>query len=170
MEFNLNQILESTILLEGRKEDVIRKYGEENIDLINKLSQEDPSGNNKYLGWMTKAALGKLEVVEDILNADGLLIGTTENLASMAGATKDFFDRTYYDLIEKKAGLPTAIWIRAGHDGTGTLMQFNSIIKGLRWKLVQDILICKGNWNEKFIDQCTELSLGLAIGLETNIY
>lgn len=107
---------------------------------------------------------------EDILNADGLLIGTTENLASMAGATKDFFDRTYYDLIEKKAGLPTAIWIRAGHDGTGTLMQFNSIIKGLRWKLVQDILICKGNWNEKFIDQCTELSLGLAIGLETNIY
>ena len=49
-------------------------------------------------------------------------------------------------------------------------MQFNSIIKGLRWKLVQDILICKGNWNEKFIDQCTELSLGLAIGLETNIY
>ena len=107
---------------------------------------------------------------EDIINADGLLIGTTENLASMAGATKDFFDRTYYDLIEKKAGLPTAIWIRAGHDGTGTLMQFNSIIKGLRWKLVQDILICKGNWNEKFIDQCTELSLGLAIGLETNIY
>ena len=107
---------------------------------------------------------------EDILNADGLLIGTTENLASMAGATKDFFDRTYYDLLEKKAGLPTAIWIRAGHDGTGTLMQFNSIIKGLRWKLVQDILICKGNWNEKFIDQCTELSLGLAIGLETNIY
>ena len=51
---------------------------------------------------------------EDILYADGLLIGTTENLASMAGATKDFFDRTYYDLIEKKAGLPTAIWIRAG--------------------------------------------------------
>ena len=50
---------------------------------------------------------------EDILNADGLLIGTTENLASMAGATKDFFDRTYYDLIEKKAGIQKAIWIRA---------------------------------------------------------
>lgn len=107
---------------------------------------------------------------EDILYADGLLIGTTENLASMAGATKDFFDRTYYELIEKKAGLPIAVWIRAGHDGTGTLMQFNSIIKGLRWKLVQDILICKGDWDKKFIDQCTELSLGLAIGIESNIY
>ena len=32
---------------------------------------------------------------KDILEADGLLIGTTENLSSMAGATKDFFDRCY---------------------------------------------------------------------------
>ena len=41
---------------------------------------------------------------EDILKADGLLIGTTENLASMAGATKDFFDRNYYNVIEKERG------------------------------------------------------------------
>jgi len=107
---------------------------------------------------------------EDILNSDGVLIGTTENLSSMAGATKDFFDRTYYGLLDKKEGLPTAIWIRAGHDGTGTLRQFNSIIQGLKWKLIQEILVCKGDWNEEYIDQCTELSLGLAIGLEANIY
>ena len=107
---------------------------------------------------------------DDILNSDGVLIGTTENLSSMAGATKDFFDRTYYSLLEKKEGLPTAIWIRAGHDGTGTLKQFNSILNGLKWKLIQEILVCQGNWNEKFIDQCTDLSLSLAIGLEENIF
>lgn len=73
MEFNLNQILESTILLEGRKEDVIKKYGEEHKPLIDRLSQDDPSGNNKYLGWMTKAALGKLETEEDILSADSIV-------------------------------------------------------------------------------------------------
>ena len=28
---------------------------------------------------------------DDILNSDGVLIGTTENLSSMAGATKRFF-------------------------------------------------------------------------------
>ena len=65
---------------------------------------------------------------EDILKADGLLIGTTENLASMAGATKDFFDRNYYNVIEKKEGMPVAVWIRAGHDGTGTTIQMKSII------------------------------------------
>ena len=107
---------------------------------------------------------------EDILKADGLLIGTTENLASMAGATKDFFDRNYYNVIEKKEGMPVAVWIRAGHDGTGTTIQMKSIIKGLKWRLVQEILICKGPWQKMFIDQCINLSLGFAIGLESNIY
>ena len=107
---------------------------------------------------------------EDILKADGLLIGTTENLASMAGATKDFFDRNYYNVIEKKEGMPVAVWIRAGHDGTGTTIQMKSIIKGLKWRLVQEILICKGPCQKKFVDQCINLSLGFAIGLESNIY
>ena len=111
MEFNLNQILESTILLEGRKEDVIRKYGEENIDLINKLSQEDPSGNNKYLGWMTKAALGKLEAVEDILNADSivrLVKGFHKNLARIKNKDINSYESIFefkevVDEAEKKA-------------------------------------------------------------------
>ena len=107
---------------------------------------------------------------EDILKADGLLIGTTENLASMAGATKDFFDRNYYNVIEKKEGMPVAVWIRAGHDGTGTTIQMKGIIKGLKWRLVQEILICKGAWQNKFVDKCINLSLGFAIGLESNIY
>lgn len=73
MEFNLNQILESTILLEGRKEDAIKKYGEEHEKLINAISNADPSGNNKYLDWTVKTALGKLNPDEDILSLDSIL-------------------------------------------------------------------------------------------------
>jgi hypothetical protein len=58
MRLKLNQILESTILLEGRKEDAIKKYGEEHKELIEMLSNADPSGNNKYLDWMIKTSLG----------------------------------------------------------------------------------------------------------------
>jgi len=59
MKFKLSQILESTILLEGRREDVIKKYGEEHTALVDMFVEVDPSGNNKYLEWMVKTALGK---------------------------------------------------------------------------------------------------------------
>ena len=59
--YNLNQI--SDLLLEGRKEDILKKYGidEETTDIINYFSDKDPSDNNKYLEWMFKnwAGLGK---------------------------------------------------------------------------------------------------------------
>ena len=70
MKFNLSQLLESNLILEGRKEDAIRKYGEEHIELINLLSDADPSGNNKYLNWMVGASLGELEDNNNIPTAD----------------------------------------------------------------------------------------------------
>ena len=57
---------------------------------------------------------------EDALAADGIIIGTTENIGAMAGATKDFFDRSYNHLLDVSAGKPVAVYIRAGLDGTGT--------------------------------------------------
>ena len=105
-----------------------------------------------------------------VIQSNGILIGTSENLGSMSGATKDFFDRIYYEVIDKTNGLPVAVWIRAGHDGTGTSRQIKSIINGLKWKLVQEILICKGPWDEKFVDECTDMSLGFAYGIEQNIF
>ena len=46
-----------------------------------------------------------------ILNSSGIIIGTTENLGYMSGLIKDFFDRIYYECIEKTNGLPYAIYI-----------------------------------------------------------
>lgn len=109
-------------------------------------------------------------VPNDVLNADAVLIGTTENLAYMAGLTKDFFDRCYYPVLEKKQGLPVALYIRAGHDGTGTKRAIETIITGLRWRWSQDVLILRGEWQTDFITQVEALALSLAAGLDAGMY
>ena len=107
---------------------------------------------------------------EDIMAADALLLGTTENLSYMAGLTKDFFDRCYYSVLEEKQGMPFALYIRAGHDGTGTKRAMDTIITGLRWNQIQDTLILKGDWQEVFVEQVEELAMTLAAGVEAGIY
>lgn len=106
---------------------------------------------------------------EDIKSACAVIIGTTENLGYMAGLIKDVFDRCYYPCLEHTQGLPFAFYIRAGHDGTGTRRAIESITKGLRWKLVQDPLVCRGDFDEAFIAQCEELGLTMAASLDAGI-
>jgi NAD(P)H-dependent FMN reductase len=52
---------------------------------------------------------------EDVLACDAIILGTTENLGYMSGALKDFFDRTYYGVIEEKQGLPLGVYLSLIH-------------------------------------------------------
>jgi multimeric flavodoxin WrbA len=106
---------------------------------------------------------------DDIIAADAVIIGTTENLGYMAGLIKDVFDRCYYGCLEKTEGMPFAFYVRAGHDGTGTRRAIESIAAGLKWRLVQEPLICRGEFQEEFIDQCEKLGLSMAASLEAGI-
>lgn len=115
-------------------------------------------------------ALPALEAgVDDLLWANGLLIGTPEHFGYMAGAIKDFFDRTFYPVQGRVEGLPYAIFVSAGNDGTGAVTSIERIALGYRWKPCAEPLIVKGDLGDADLRRCAELGQTLAAGLALGV-
>src|SRR5262245_30299561 len=80
---------------------------------------------------------------EDVLHASGYVWVTPENLASMSGVMKDFFDRTYYAALDRIAGRPYATLVCAGSDGQNAVRQIDRISTGWRLKAVcEPLIVC----------------------------
>ncbi len=130
------------------------------------LGATQPAVEHVRCRWLPPLQAGP----ESVLECDGIILGTTENLGYMSGALKDFFDRIYYPCLERKQGLPYVLYVRAGHDGTGTRRAVGSICTGLRWNPVQEPLICRGPWQDAFLQQCTDLGAVMALGLDNGVF
>jgi multimeric flavodoxin WrbA len=119
---------------------------------------------------------------DDVLGADGYLFATPENLATMAGLMKDFFDRCYYPVLGRIEGRPYATLVCAGSDGTGAARQIERIGTGWRLQAVAPALIVCTHAQtpeailapkviaEAELARCRELGGALAAGLALGIF
>lgn len=118
----------------------------------------------------------------DVLAADGYLFVAPENLASLAGLMKDFFDRVYYPVLDRINGRPYAVLICAGSDGSGAVRQVERIATGLRLKAVApplvvlthaqtpEAILAPKTIRADDLARCAEIGAGLAAGLAAGVF
>lgn len=118
----------------------------------------------------------------DLLAADAYLFASPENLAAIAGLMKDFFDRSYYAVLDHLNGRPCAVMVCAGSDGRQAVRQIERITTGWRLKPVAEALIVctRAQTTEAIlrpkqispgdIERCAELGAALATGLGLGVF
>ncbi|MEE4163181.1 MAG: flavodoxin family protein [Woeseiaceae bacterium] len=107
---------------------------------------------------------------EDLLWCDGFILGTPENFGYMSGALKVFLDRSFYAVVDRIDGKPYALFVRAGNDGTGAITSVQRILSGLNVREVQPPLLIAGDFDEARLEECRELGLTMAAGLEAGVF
>jgi len=119
---------------------------------------------------------------DDLLRADGYIFCAPENLASMSGVMKDFFDRCYYPVLGQIEGRPYAQMVCAGSDGENAVRQIARIATGWRLKEVQaPIIVCTHAQTQEQIlapkkigdadlEKCREIGATLAAGLSMGVF
>jgi multimeric flavodoxin WrbA len=117
-----------------------------------------------------------------LLEAQGYLFACPENLGAMSGVMKDFFDRSYYPVLDRIQGRPYATLICAGSDGSNAARQVERIATGWRLKAIAPpLIVCTHAQSPEAIlrpkqigaadlARCEEIGATLAAGLALGIF
>jgi multimeric flavodoxin WrbA len=93
---------------------------------------------------------------EDVLAADGYLLGTPANFGYMSGALKHFFDTIFLEAggalaDDGSAGSvtggrkPYGLWVHGRYDTTGAVRSVQSIVQALGWQQSAPVLEILGD-------------------------
>jgi multimeric flavodoxin WrbA len=99
---------------------------------------------------------------DDVLAADGYLLGTTANFGYMSGALKHFFDSTFLEIggalsstgsaddsAGRTAGRPFGLYVHGRYDTAGAVRSVLSIVGALRWRQAAEVLEVLGEVREE---------------------
>jgi len=107
---------------------------------------------------------------EDLRTAGAVLFATPEKFGYMAGALKDFFDRSFYPLEGAVPGLGYALIVCAGNDGRGAVESVQRIVRGFPLRPLAEPLRVVGSPGASDLQAARELGAALASGLVLGIF
>ncbi|UDY24842.1 flavodoxin family protein [Nocardioides sp. Kera G14] len=112
---------------------------------------------------------------EELLAADGYLLGTAAHFGYMSGALKHLFDRTFLQIGgaldelaadgPSTAGRPFGLWVHGRYDVTGAVRSVESITQALGWRRVAPVLEVLGDPADEQLASAYELGATLAATL-----
>lgn len=100
--------------------------------------------------------------LEDLLGCDAIGFGSADYFSYIAGALKDFFDRTYYPSQGKVAGKPYAAFATGGRGGDRALEVLDRICGSFKFKKVVEGVSAEMAPSPEILAKCTETGKKLA--------
>lgn len=112
---------------------------------------------------------------DDVLAADGYVLGTSANFGYMSGALKHFFDSTFLavggaldpdgapaDGSGATAGRPYGLWLHGRYDLTGAQRSVQSIVGALGWRQGYDVVGAVGELDDAALEAAYALGATIA--------
>ena len=107
---------------------------------------------------------------QDLLDADGYVLGTTANFGYMSGAMKHVFDSTFLQIggalsddgsgessVGATSSRPFGLYVHGRYDTTGAVRSVLSITGALGWKQGYDVLEIMGDVGDGDLEAAYEL-------------
>jgi len=98
----------------------------------------------------------------DLLDCDAVILGTPNYFSYMAGAMKDFFDRSLHAVRGKVDNKPYAAFSSAGGGGKRALDSIDSVCNSFNLKKAFEGVVATGKPSSEVLEKCKELGGKLA--------
>jgi multimeric flavodoxin WrbA len=123
------------------------------------------AGHEDIQGVTVRVREALSATVDDVLEADGYIIGTSANIGYISGAVKHFFDVTFEQASQDPRKTPFSYYVHGRSDTSGAERAMESITTGLGWAKACEPVCFLGEPSEDHLTALRDLGSTVAATL-----
>jgi len=126
------------------------------------MAEAVAEGARSVSGTEAEVKEGLQATIEDLLECDGVALGSPDYFSDMAGGMKDFFDRTYYPAQDRVTGKPCVIFGSAGGPPSVVIESLRKMAETFKLQEAAKPVGASGTPTEAVLEECRALGRKLA--------